>query len=157
VGVVGSSIVAGRLLTGATPNPWRALIRRLLVEGGHLGLTLAYASGLALIFLLARGRPVVRLLGPMGQMALTWYLLQTLFGIWMFYGFAHGPALMAKVGPAGLATIAVAGYVVQVVLARAWMTRFRFGPAEWCWRSLTYGTVQPFRLARSMAGQSANG
>jgi uncharacterized protein len=147
VGVVGSSVFAGRLLTGAPHNPWLAFSRRLLVESGQLGLTLAYASAVALAFLGERWRRVVRLLAPMGQMALTWYLLQTLFGIWLFYGFPHGPALMGKVGPAGLAALAVAGYGVQVVLARAWMTRFRFGPAEWCWRTLTYGEVQPFRLA----------
>lgn len=144
VGVAGSTIFAGRLLTDAAGNPWLAFGRRLLVEGGQLGLTLAYASALALAFLAARWRRVVRLLAPMGRMALTWYLLQTLFGIWLFYGFAHGPALMGKAGPAALAAVAVAGYVVQVVLARVWMTRFRFGPAEWCWRSLTYGRAQPF-------------
>jgi len=152
VGVVGSSIFAGKLLAGAPGNPWLAFSRRLLVEGGQLGLTLAYASAVALAFLAARWRRVVRLLAPMVRMALSWYLLQTLFGIWMFYGFPHGPALMGKAGPAGLAAIAVAGYVAQVVMARAWMTRFRFGPAEWCWRSLTYGKVQPFRLATARAG-----
>ena len=147
VGVVGSTIFAGGLLTGAPHDPWLVFIRRLLVEGGQLGLTLAYASAVALAFLGERWRRVVRPLAPMGQMALTWYLLQTCFGIWLFYGFPHGPALMGRVGPAGLAALAVAGYGVQVVLARAWMTRFRFGPAEWCWRTLTYGQVQPFRLA----------
>ena len=156
-GLVGSSIFAGKLLTGAPENRWLAFSRRLLVEGGQLGLTLAYASALALTFLVARWKRVLRLLAPMGQMALTWYLLQTLFGIWMFYGFAHRPALMGKAGPAGLAGLAVAGFVVQVVLARAWMTRFRFGPAEWCWRSLTYGKVQPFRLAASARVESAHG
>jgi len=25
------------------------------------------------------------------------------------------------------------------------MTRFRFGPAEWLWRSLTYLSLQPMR------------
>ena len=157
VGVVGSSIFAGRLLTGAPHNPWLAFSRRLLVEGGQLGLTLTYASALALAFLVARWRRVVRLLAPMGRMALTWYLLQTIFGVWLFYGFAHGPALMGKAGPAGLAAVAVIGYVVQVVLARAWMMRYRFGPAEWCWRSLTYGKVQPFRLATSVIAESVNG
>ena len=157
VGVVGSSIFAGKLLTGAPDNPWLAFSRRLLVEGGQLGLTLAYASAVALAFLVARWRRVVLLLAPMGQMALSWYLLQTLFGIWLFYGYAHGPALMGKVGPGGLAAVAVIGYLVQVVLARAWMTRFRFGPAEWCWRSLTYGKVQPFRLATSVRVESVNG
>ncbi|MEO8431471.1 MAG: DUF418 domain-containing protein [Acidobacteriota bacterium] len=157
VGVVGSGIVAGNVLTGAGDNPWVAFSRRLLVEGGQLGLTLAYASAMALAFLVARWRRVLRLLAAMGQMALTWYLLQTLFGIWMFYGFAHGPALMGKVGPAALAAIAVTGYVLQVVLARAWMTRFRFGPAEWCWRSLTYGKAQPFRLPASVTVESVDG
>jgi uncharacterized protein len=146
LGAIGSSIFAGRLLRGDPGDPWLTLARRLLVEGGQLGLTLAYASAVALAFLAVRWRRRVRLLAPMGQMALTWYLLQTLFAIWMFYGYSHGPALMGKAGPAGLAAIAIVGYVVQVVLARAWMRRFRFGPAEWCWRSLTYGKVQPFRL-----------
>jgi len=129
----------------------------LTLSIGQLGLTLAYASAMALAFLAVRGRRVVRLLAPMGQMALTWYLLQTLFGIWMFYGFPHGPALMGKAGPAELAAVAVLGYAVQVALARAWMTRFRFGPAEWCWRSLTYGKAQPFRLAAPVRVESVNG
>jgi len=157
VGVVGSSIFAGRLLTDAPRNPFLAFTRRLLLEGGQLGLTLAYASALALVFLGARGRRVVGLLAPMGQMALTWYLLQTLFGIWMFYGFPQGPALMGKAGPAPLAALAVVGYVVQFVLARAWMARFRFGPAEWCWRSLTYARAQPLRLAAPVRVESAPG
>jgi len=156
VGVVGSSIVAGKVLAGAPGSPWLAFSRQLVEEGAQLGLTLTYASALALAFLAARWRRVVRLLAPMGQMALTWYLLQTLVGIWMFYGFARGPALMGRVGPGGLAAVAVVGYVMQVVLARAWMTRFRFGPAEWCWRSLTYGKVQPFRLATSATVEAAN-
>ena len=157
VGIVGSSIFAGKLLTGAPGDPWLAFIRRLLVEGGQLGLTLAYASALALAFLVVRWRRLLSLLAPMGRMALTWYLVQTLFGICMFYGFAHGPALMGKAGPAGLAAVAVAGYVVQVVLARAWMARFRFGPAEWCWRSLTYGKVQSFRRATPPGVASSRG
>ena len=127
------------------------------MEGGQLGLTLAYASALALAFLVVRWRRLLSLLAPMGRMALTWYLVQTLFGICMFYGFAHGPALMGKAGPAGLAAVAVAGYVVQVVLARAWMARFRFGPAEWCWRSLTYSKVQPFRRATPPGVESSRG
>lgn len=157
LGVVGSSIFTAELLPGAARVPWLAFSRRLLVEAGQLGLTLAYASAVALVFLAARWRGVVRLLAPIGQMALTWYLLQTLFGIWVFYGFAHGPALMGKLGPAALAAIAVVGYPVQVVLARAWMARFRFGPAEWCWRSLTYGAFQPFRLAAAASVESVHG
>jgi uncharacterized protein len=148
-GLIGSSIFAGNLLVLARndPRPGLAFLRRLIVEGGQLGLTLAYASALALAFLIPGWRSALRCLAPMGQMALTWYLLQTVFGIWMFYGFTRGPALMGKVGPAALAGICLVGYGLQVAAARAWMNRFRFGPAEWLWRSLTYGKIQPFLRA----------
>ena len=93
----------------------------------------------------ARWTRAVRALAPLGQMALSWYLMQTLFGIWMFYGFAPGPHLMGRIGAAWIAVIWLVGYGVQVGLANVWMRRFRFGPAEWLWRSLTYWRAQTFR------------
>ncbi|WP_253910447.1 DUF418 domain-containing protein [Pyxidicoccus fallax] len=38
-------------------------------------------------------------------------------------------------------------FALQVPLSQWWLARFRFGPAEWLWRSLTYGRAQPMRLA----------
>jgi uncharacterized protein len=149
VGVVGSTIFAGDLFRGETPSALQALTRRLVVESGQLGLTLFYAAALALLFLTTRCRPVIRRLALVGKMALTWYLFQTLIGIWLFYYFAHGPALMGKLGPASLAAIAFLGFPVQIVCARAWLSRFRFGPAEWMWRSLTYWKFQPFAILPS--------
>jgi len=155
VGVLGSTIFAGRFLTGSETSPWLSFIRRLLVESGQLGLTLCYAAALALVFLAVRGRRLVRLLAPIGRMALTWYLLQTVFGIWMFYGFARGPALMGKPGAASLMALAFVGFVAQIVCARAWLKGFRFGPAEWLWRSLTYWKLQPFSAQSSGASQES--
>lgn len=146
LGLIGTTVFAFDLLTGTADGPLRPFIRRLLVETGHLGMTLAYASGLALVYLKPSGQRVVRLLAPMGRMALTWFLLQTAFGIFLFYGFAGGPALMGQVPPSALAVLAVAGYIAQVWLAHVWLRRFRFGPAEWLWRSLTYWRMQPFRI-----------
>jgi uncharacterized protein len=155
-GLVGSTIFAGGLLSRSSESAWLATVRRLLVESGQLGLTLAYASAMAMAFVVARWRRVIGLLAPIGQMALTWYLLQTVFGIWMFYGVARGPAHMGQLGPASLGAIGLAGFVVQVALSRSWMSRFRFGPAEWCWRSLTYGKVQPL-LAAGQVQHAADG
>jgi uncharacterized protein len=151
-GLVGSTIYAG-YPASATDSAWLTASRRLLVEGGHLGLTLAYASALALAFLGERWRRVIRVLTPIGQMALTWYLVQTVSGIWMFYGFASGPALMGRMGPASLVAICLVAFAAQVWVARIWTRRFRFGPAEWCWRSLTYWKLQPLLLPISIAGQ----
>ncbi len=145
VGMIGSFVFAGDFFPGASTAPAWATLKRFVVESGSLGLTLAYACGLALAFHNVRGRRIIRLLAPVGRMALTWYLFQTLVGLWMFYGFAPGPDLMGKVGAATLVLICLVGFAAQVALAQAWLRHFRFGPAEWLWRSLTYAKAQPWR------------
>ena len=80
---------------------------------------------------------------PVGQLALTNYLMQSLIcaSIFMSYGFA----LTAQVGPAKLVLIALAIYISQVIFSHVWVKYYRFGPMEWLWRSLTYKKWQPFR------------
>ncbi len=78
-------------------------------------------------------------------MALTNYLLQTLICTTLFY--SYGLGLYGKVGPAAAALLAIAIYLFQVALSLLWVRRFRFGPAEWLWRSATYGRLQPMRIA----------
>jgi uncharacterized protein len=42
----------------------------------------------------------------------------------------------------------VAGvWIVQLIVSPIWLAQFRFGPAEWLWRSLTYWQRQPMRRA----------
>jgi uncharacterized protein len=47
--------------------------------------------------------------------------------------------------------LSIAFYVAQLFLARWWMTRFRFGPVEWLWRSLTDLRAHPMRHGRDRA------
>ena len=153
VGIGGNVVIAGQYLDAIAARGGFLLpfIRRLIAELGFLGLTFALTSGLALIFQTTHGRRIVQLLSPMGRMALTWYLAQTLFGIWLFYGFMPGPNLMGKVGPTWLTLIWLVGYALQVLLASVWLRHFRIGPAEWIWRSLTYWERQSLRLGAATA------
>jgi len=84
-----------------------------------------------------------RLFAPMGRMALTNYLMQSLVCSLLFFG--YGLALWGKVPYAGLFAMALAIYALQMAFSRWWMERFRFGPMEWLWRSLTYLKLQPMR------------
>ncbi len=43
---------------------------------------------------------------------------------------------------------------VQVVACQWWAKRFRFGPVEWMWRSLTYLKWQPLRLRNDPTPQA---
>jgi uncharacterized protein len=152
VGAIGNSVLAGHFLSEAE-GFFLPFLRRLILESGYLGFTLAYASGLALLFMKARWRRLIEWLAPVGRMALTWYLLQTVFGIWFFYGFVPaGPKVIGRIGPAWLVVIWLVGFSIQVALAHAWMRRFRFGPAEWLWRTLTYWQPQPLTAPGRVVG-----
>jgi uncharacterized protein len=85
-------------------------------------------------------------------MALTNYLCQSVLSLLMYYGFGLG--LMGQVGPAASIALTLAVFAVQVAFSHAWLARFRFGPAEWVWRSLTYGKAQPFRQDKGVVASS---
>lgn len=119
------------------------LLIRMWLRAGPLALGISYAAGFTLLFLQPAWQRYLRWLAPMGQMALTHYLMQSVLGIALFYGIGLG------IGPRwGLVgwLLAWAGiFCLQVIASHWWLARFRYGPMEWAWRSLTYGRKQTLR------------
>jgi uncharacterized protein len=37
-------------------------------------------------------------------------------------------------------------FALQAAWSRWWLARFRFGPAEWLWRMVSYGRLEPLRI-----------
>ena len=149
VGLVGniSMGVATRKLDGWIPDypsVWAALAW-IPIDLSMLALSLAYVAGLVLLFQRPRFRSGLRLLAPLGRMALTNYLLQSVAMVLLLYGVGLG--LLGKAGAAVCGGLCVLIYGLQIALSGWWLRWFRFGPAEWAWRSLTYGRLQPMRLS----------
>jgi uncharacterized protein len=85
-------------------------------------------------------------------MALTNYLIQIATLDVLFSGYAVG---LGPVRPlVGLAA-ALTCFAVEVGVSTVWLMHFRFGPAEWLWRTLTYGRIQPIRRAAVPAGDGS--
>jgi len=75
-----------------------------------------------------------------GRMPLSNYLLQTLLGLVVFYGWGLG--FWNRVSPSVEVALATGLYfLVQLPLSAAWLARFRYGPIEYVWRRLTYGRL----------------
>lgn len=106
-------------------------------------LSLGYAAALLWIVRTGALRGLSAALGRVGRMALSNYLLQSLLCTTLFYGHAGG--LYATVAYPWLAAIVLGVWIVNVLFSFWWLRRFRFGPAEWIWRSLTYWRPQPMR------------
>ena len=110
---------------------------------GSIPVSLGYLS---LVMLICKSDPGGRLLqsvSAVGRTALSNYLLQTVLCTTLFYG--HGFGLFGSVERTGQVAIVLAVWIVQLIASSWWVKRFRYGPAERVWRSLTYGQLQPIR------------
>jgi len=116
--------------------------------GGPI-LCFGYASGIALLCAHEGWRRLLAPLGAAGRMALTNYLLQSLVCTTLFYGYGFG--LLGRFGAAAGLVLTLAIWVAQLGLSTLWLRYFRYGPAEWLWRSVTYRSVQPMRRTSVVA------
>jgi len=107
-------------------------------------LSLAYASIICLWYLKNKERKIFNVLSAPGRMALTNYIMQSVFGIIIFYGI--GLKLGTKTGLVYVELIAIGVFLFQVLYSYFWLRNFRFGLLEWCWRMLTYG--KPLKLVK---------
>ena len=126
------------LLQGRQFNYWPSIAVAL----GYVGLVMLACRTAAL-------RRATRPFAAVGQTALSNYLLQTLICTTIFYG--HGLGLYGSVDRLGQLGIIAGVWAVQLIASPLWLRRYRFGPAEWAWRSLTYGERPPFRRAPAPA------
>ena len=84
-----------------------------------------------------------RRLAAVGRMALSNYLAYSIVLTTLFYGYGFG--LYGEVSRSAQMLIVLAFCGLQLMVATWWLDRFRFGPAEWLWRSLSYARPQPMR------------
>ena len=110
---------------------------------GTILLALGYGAGIIAIANLESGKSLLGWAAPLGRMAFTNYLAQSLIFGWIFYGYGLG--LFGRLGVASALAIGVAVYVGQVFFSTWWLRRYRYGPVEWLWRTLMYGVAQPMR------------
>jgi uncharacterized protein len=148
LGLAGSIAMAVQrtvMRQGGVIPPWLKVALVVPDDIGTLGMAASYVSILALLM----GRPAwqrrLSFLAPVGQMALTTYLSQSVVSTFLFYGWGLG--LIGRVGPALCIPLTLAIFSAQILASRWWLQRFRFGPVEWLWRSLAYGKPQPMRRA----------
>ena len=148
-------VVVQRLRLAGLVDPAKDawMVIRPLQELGYLGLAAVYVAAFALLFQRERWRRRMLVLAPVGRMALTNYLMQSVVSLCLYDGWGLG--LMGKLPPSRCVALTLAVFALQIPFSHWWLSRFRFGPAEWLWRSLTYGRAQPMRLAPGSAPGSA--
>jgi uncharacterized protein len=108
----------------------------IFIALGHIGLVLlVYRNGLA--------PQLLQRLAAVGRLALSNYLAQTLIATTFFFGWGLG--YFAAVERVWLVVFVLSVWALQLAWSPVWLRYYRYGPAEWLWRSLTYMRIQPLR------------
>ncbi len=107
-------------------------------------IAMGWISAVLLIFRGQRLSGLSTRLAATGRMAFSNYILQTLICTTLFYG--HGFGLYGRVSRVGQAGIVLAIWLLLLWISPLWLRRFRFGPLEWLWRSLSYRRRQPMEF-----------
>lgn len=112
---------------------------RALRSPAALLLAAGYCAGILVALQKAWGQRLFGVFAPVGRMALTNYLMQGLLYAGVIYGPPLGLGLVGRIGSFAVLLICIAFFALQTAFSHWWLARYRFGPMEWLWRSLTYG------------------
>ena len=151
-------LIAGWMIFGAASWAMSWLVLRNLPATGIPGADwpIAYGFGLiqdqwlcftyigAVVLLLHRHPGWTRRLAwfrDAGRMALTNYVFQAIVLDALASG--YGAALTLRPYLYLVATALL--FSAEALASRVWLGRFRFGPLEWLWRTITYAHVAPLR------------
>jgi len=149
-GVHVASVVAGAV--ALTVIGWQNLIilrenfpepeiygsHRAAAEFLSLFVSLGYASLLMLISRVPVLKGITAVLTPVGRMAFTNYLSQSLIMTAIFYG-GRGPGLYGQMSLSQMLPLVLAVWATQIIFSHLWLRGFRYGPFEWVWRCLSQG------------------
>ncbi len=128
-------------------NDWDFLfIQQFGIHWNYVGSVFVSLGHVSLVMLMVKGnwlKSLERRLAAVGRMAFTNYLMQSVICTLIFYGYGLG--FYGSVERPLQIVIALAVCALQLFYSTWWLDRFRYGPAEWFWRTLTYGKLAGFR------------
>lgn len=140
LGLLGSSIATVHI-PGSERDGW--MLAKGLLMLGNLPACLGYVSVMILMLNSDSVFNKVSVLAPFGRMALSNYLLQSVIASSFFFGYGFGHWGMAR---AWQMVYVLAVLLLQIPLSHWWLARYRYGPAEWLWRAITYWQVPAMRI-----------
>lgn len=110
-----------------------------------LGMAALYIASISLLFQRSWGQRFLSMYAPLGRMAVTNYLSQSVICLFLFTGIGLGK--IGNISPQWMVLMPFTVFSLQMVFSWLWLKRFAYGPVEWLWRTMTYGKRLPIKKA----------
>lgn len=129
----------------------KGLYQTIAYALGVVPLALAYVGVFMLAFKTRIGNKFLSLLAPVGKMAFSNYMMQSVVANFVF--FPAGLGLFGQIGPVYYTLFGICFFILQVMISTLWLKYFNYGPIEWVWRSATYKKWQQNRKIIETGGE----
>ena len=126
--------------TNMTNSPSEIMLGSFILSLQSLLAIIFYTSFLVILNYTDNIHKIFIPLANLGRTALTSYLMQTAFGLLLFYHIGFG--LFGKTSPNFNVIIGVVFFMFQMLLANIWLRYYRYGIVEWLLRCATLGKYQ---------------
>ena len=127
-------------------NTWPPMVGLTFYDLMNLGMTAIIVGVFVILYKKKTAGSFLQKFIPYGKMALTNYVLQSIVGTFIFFGWGLG--YITKIPNSVTFVIAIAMIVTQMWFSKIWLTYFKYGPLEWIWRSLTFFKQFPFKRSK---------
>ena len=124
-----------------TFDNWTTMFGLTAIDLNNIGMTGIILSGFVMLYRKARAGKWLSKFAPYGRTALTNYVVQTLIGTAILYGWGLG--YLGELRNIYTLLMAIALIALQMLVSKWWLTKFYYGPLEWLWRSLTHFKLYP--------------
>jgi len=140
------SLVAMIATFATMPQPmdnssWQFVFAMNFMDWFNIAMTSIILCGFLLLYQKAAWEKKLLFFAPYGKMALTNYILQSIIGTFIFFGWGLG--YLGQIRALFLFVMALVLIAIQTILSKYWLQKFKYGPLEWLWRSGTYLKWQP--------------
>lgn len=136
-------LIAGGIQMSGVNNIWTSMILAIVIVIGPLLMVIGYMGMAVLLSRFNLIDKIYNSIAAVGRMALTNYLFHSIVAGFLFR--FYGLALYGDLQPLTTLWIALAIFILQMVISTWWLKYFNFGPFEWIWRKWTYRTLLPIK------------
>ena len=142
-GIVITAACFSQLGPAVTFDSWLAMFGLTGLDLVNVAMTFMLIALFVYLYGKIKGERWLRIFAPYGRTALTNYVLQSILGTFIFFGWGLG--YLASIPSRYTFLLALVVILLQMLISRWWLARFYYGPLEWIWRSLTHMKRYPLK------------
>ena len=137
------AVTFGSMGENVTFDNWTAMLGLTAMDLNNVAVTFILISVFVILYKRTKPQKFLEKFIPYGKMALTNYCGQSVIGTFLLFGWGLGYiGELRNLYTFGIALLVIA---LQMILSKWWLSKFKYGPLEWLWRSATFFKFFPIK------------